>query len=52
MYMFQPIAAIIRFSFESMVVALNRIGMAISRWWDLNICDICYCQGTWGGDLW
>jgi len=30
-YMFRPIAAIIRFSSESMVV-LYRIGMGMSRW--------------------
>jgi len=39
---FLPIAAIIRFSSESMLVVLYRIVMAISRWWDLNICDDCY----------
>ena len=44
-YMFRHIAAIIRFSSESMVVVLYRIGMVMSRWWDLNICDVCmwYC---------
>ena len=31
-YMFRPIAAIIRFSSESMVVVLYRIGMVMSRW--------------------
>ena len=31
-YMFRPIAAIIRFSSESMMVVLYRIGMAMSRW--------------------
>ena len=31
-YMFQPIGAIIRFSSESMVVVLYRIGMVMSRW--------------------
>ena len=41
-YMFRPIAAIIRFSSESMLVVLYRIGMFMSRWWDLNICDVCY----------
>jgi len=41
-YMFQSIAAIIGFSSESMVVILYRIGMVMSRWWDLNICDACY----------
>ena len=30
-YMFRPIAAIIRFSSESMVVVLFRIGMVMSR---------------------
>jgi len=30
-YVFRPIAAIIRFSFESMVVVLYTIGMATSR---------------------
>jgi len=34
-YMFRPIAAIVRFSSESMLVVLYRIGMAMSRWWDL-----------------
>jgi len=38
---FWPIAAIIRFSSKSMVVVLYRIGMVMSRWWDLNICDVC-----------
>jgi len=38
-YMFRPIAAIVRFLSESM---LYRIGMFMSRWWDLNICDVCY----------
>jgi len=41
-YMFRPIAAIIRFLSKSMVVVLYRIGMVMSRWWDLNICDVCY----------
>jgi len=41
-YMFRPIATIIRFSSESMVVVLYRIGMCMSRWWDLSICDVCY----------
>ena len=40
-YMFRPIAAIIRFSSKSMVVVLYRIGMFMSRWWDLNICGVC-----------
>jgi len=31
-YMFRPIAAIIRFSSESMVVVLHRIGIVMSRW--------------------
>ena len=31
-YMFRPIAAIIRFSSESMVVVLYRFGMVMSRW--------------------
>ena len=31
-YMFRPIVAIIRFSSESMVVVLYRIGMGMSRW--------------------
>jgi len=54
--MFRPIAAIIRFSSESMVVVLYGIGMVMSRWWDLNICDVCYylllLKGTGGGYLW
>ena len=41
-YMFRPIAAIIRFSSEYMVVVLYRIGMGMSRCWDLFMCDICY----------
>jgi hypothetical protein len=41
-YMFRPIAAIIRFSSESMVVVLYMIGMIMSWWWDLNICGVCY----------
>jgi len=40
--MFRPIAIIIRFSSESIVVVLYRISMVMSRWWDLNICDVCY----------
>ena len=31
-YMFRPNVAIIRFSSESMVVVLYRIGMCMSRW--------------------
>ena len=31
-YMFRPISAIIRFSSESMLVVLYRIGMVMSRW--------------------
>ena len=31
-YMFRPHVAIIRFSSESMVVVLYRIGMGMSRW--------------------
>ena len=52
--MFRPYVAIIRFSSESMVVVLHRIGMGMSRWWDLSICDVCYMlflRGT-GGDVW
>jgi len=41
-YMFRPIVAIIRFSSKSMVVVLYMIGMVMSRWWDLIICDVCY----------
>ena len=37
-YMFRPNVAIIRFTSESMVVLLYRIGMDMSRWWDLSIC--------------
>jgi len=51
-YMFRPIAAIIRFSSESMVVVLYRIGMGMSRWWDLIICDVHYMlllRGMCGG---
>jgi len=40
--MFRPNVAFIRFSSESMVVVLYRIGMGMSRWWDLSICDVCY----------
>ena len=32
MYMFRPIAAIIRFSSESMVIMFYRIVMVMSRW--------------------
>ena len=49
-YMFRPIAAIIRFSSESMVVVLYRVSMGMSRWWDLSICDVRYprvCRHTW-----
>ena len=51
-YMFRPIAAIIMFSFESMVVVLYMIGIVMSWWWDLSICDVCYMlllRGTGGG---
>jgi len=48
-YMFRPIAAIIRYSSESMVVVLYTIVVVMSRWWDLIICDICYCKEMWGG---
>jgi len=55
-YIFRPNVAIIKFSSESMVVVLYRIGIGMSRWWDLSICDICYMlllRGTGGGgDLW
>ena len=54
-YTFRPIATIIKFSSESMFVVLYRIGMVMSRWWDLNICDVCYMLllwGTGGGYLW
>jgi len=40
--MFRPITAIIRFSSENMVKVLYRIGMIMSRWWDLIICDVRY----------
>jgi len=53
--MFRPNVAIIRFPSESMVVVLYRIGMGMSRWWDLSICDVCYMlclRGTGGGVLW
>jgi len=49
--MFRPNVAIIRFPSESMVVVLYRIGMGMSRWWDLSICDVCYMlflRGTEG----
>ena len=49
--MFRPNAAIIRFSSKSMVVVLYRIGMGMSRWWYLSICDVCYMlflRGTAG----
>ena len=36
-YMFRPIADIIRFSSERMVVVLYMIGMVMSRLWDLTI---------------
>jgi len=52
--MFRPNVAIIRFTSESMVVLLYRIGMGMSRWWDLSICDVCYMLfigGTGGGDI-
>jgi len=40
------------FSSESMVVVFYRIGMGMSRWWDLSNCDVCYMlflMGTGGG---
>jgi len=49
--MFRPNVAIIMFSSESMVVVLYRIGMGMSWWWDLSICDVCYMlflRGTGG----
>ena len=50
-YMFRPNVAIIRFTPESTVVLLYRIGMDMSRWWDLSICDVCYMLviGAQGG---
>ena len=62
-YMFRPVAAINRFSSESMVVVFYRIGMVMSRWWDINICDACnmlllrdtvgvmWCALSWGVQL-
>ena len=53
-YMFRPNVAIIRFSSESMVVVLYWIGMGMSRWWDLSICDVCYMlylRGAVGGGI-
>ena len=41
-YKFRPIVAIIRLSSESMVILIYRIGMIMSRWWNLNTCDDCY----------
>jgi len=32
--------AIIRFTFESIVVFLYRVGVDTSWWWDLSICDV------------
>ena len=51
--MFWPNVAIIRFTSESMVVLLYRIGMDMSQWLDLSICDVCYMLfigGTGGGE--
>ena len=51
--MFRPIVAISRFTSESTVVLLYRIGMDVSRWCDLSICDVCYMLfigGTGGGE--
>ena len=50
-YILRPNVAIIRFTPESTVVLLYRIGMDMSRWWDLSICDVCYMlfiRGTGG----
>jgi len=41
-YMFRPNVSIIRFPSESMLVVIYRIGMVMSRWWDLIFCDDCY----------
>ena len=46
--------AIIRFSSERVVVVLYRIGVGMSRWWDLSICVFCYMlfiRGTNGGGV-
>jgi len=51
-YMFRPNVAIIIFSSQSTLVVIYRIGMGMSRWWDLSICDVCYMlllRGTGGG---
>ena len=43
--------AIIRFTFESIVVFLYRVGVDTSRWGDLSICDVCICywrELSWG----
>ena len=53
-YIFWPNVTIIRFSFESMVLVLYRIGMGMSQWWDLSICDVCYMlfiRGPGGGGI-
>ena len=48
--MFRPIAAIIRFPSESMVVVLYRIGMATSRW-DMLRDMMGHVKGHEGGSL-
>jgi len=52
-YMFRPNVAIIRFTSESIMILLYRIGMDMSRWWDLSICDVCYMLfiGVTGGRI-
>ena len=52
-YIFRPNVAIIRFTSESMVVLLYGIGMDMSRWWDLSVCDVCYMLFIWaqGGGI-
>jgi len=40
--MFLANMAVISFTSENMMVLLYRIGMGISRWRVLSICDVCY----------
>jgi len=50
--MFRPNVNTMSFTSESMLVVLFRIGMVMTRWWDLRISDVCYMlflEGTnWG----
>jgi len=43
--------AIIRLTFECIVVFLYRVGVDTSWCWDLSICDVCICYWVEGGGV-